>query len=168
MKLTAELDDEKYEIDFKRTGENVSAEIDGRIYELEAHLVEPNVYLFKHENRIYQIFVAPNEKKSEPFVVNVGNNDFEISLIDPKRMRSAAGADENAGGAAEIKTAMPGKVVRVLVEAGAEIQKGDGVLIVEAMKMQNEMKAPKDGIVKEIRVSEGTTVNAGDVLAVIE
>lgn len=168
MKLIAELSDEKYEISLKQTGERISAEIDGRAYELEAHTVEPNVYLLKHENKIYQIFVAPNEKKGEPFVVNVGNNDFEINLIDPKRMRSAAGAGEDAGGAAEIKTAMPGKVVRVLVEAGAAIEKGDGVLIVEAMKMQNEMKAPKDGTVKEIRVVEGATVNAGDVLAIIE
>ena len=63
---------------------------------------------------------------------------------------------------------MPGKLVRVLAAEGAAIKQGEGVLIVEAMKMQNEMKSPKDGIVKEIRVSEGTTVNAGDVLAVIE
>jgi biotin carboxyl carrier protein len=168
MKLLAELNDEKHEISLKQTRENVSAEIDGRAYELEAHAVEPNVYLFKHANKIYQIFVAPNEKASEPFVVNFGNNDFEIKLIDPKRMRSAAGAGADADGAAEIKTAMPGKVVRVLAVEGAEIKAGDGVLIVEAMKMQNEMKAPKDGIVKEIRVVEGATVNAGDVLAIIE
>ncbi len=55
-----------------------------------------------------------------------------------------------------------------LVEKGAAVQKGDGILVVEAMKMQNEMKAPKDGVVKEIRFKEGTTVNAGDVLAIIE
>ncbi len=83
-------------------------------------------------------------------------------------MRGGAGANANADGAAEIKTAMPGKVVRVLVEAGAPIKAGDGVLIVEAMKMQNEMKAPKDGTVREIRVAEGATVNAGDILAIIE
>jgi biotin carboxyl carrier protein len=101
--------------------------------------------------------------------VNVGGEtDFEITLSDPKRMRHSAGAGENAEGAAEIKTAMPGKVVRILVEAGAEVKQGDGVLIVEAMKMQNEMKAPKDGIVREIRAEQGATVNAGDVLAVIE
>jgi len=63
---------------------------------------------------------------------------------------------------------MPGKVVRILVEAGAEIKTGDGVIIVEAMKMQNELKARKDGVVKEIRFSEGSTVNAGDVLVIIE
>ena len=78
---------------------------------------------------------------------------------------AGAGAIE---GAAEIKTAMPGKIVRVLLDEGAEVQAGDGVIVVEAMKMQNEMKAPKDGVIKEIRFPEGATVNAGDVLAVIE
>ena len=63
---------------------------------------------------------------------------------------------------------MPGKLVRVLVETGAPVKQGEGVLVVEAMKMQNEMKSPKDGNVKEIRFAEGATVNAGDVLAVIE
>jgi len=63
---------------------------------------------------------------------------------------------------------MPGKVVRILLEAGSEVKKGDGVLVVEAMKMQNEMKSPKDGIVRELRSTEGSTVNAGDVLVVIE
>ena len=168
MKLLAELNNEKHEVVLKQTGEHVSAEINGRAYELVASQVEPNVYLLKHENKIYQIFVAPNEKPDAPFAVSCGNNNFEIKLTDPKRMRHSAGATESADGAAEIKTAMPGKVVRVLVEAGAEIKQGDGVLIVEAMKMQNEMKSPKDGFVKEIRVSEGATVNAGDVLAVIE
>jgi biotin carboxyl carrier protein len=81
-----------------------------------------------------------------------------------RRGRSGSEAD----GASEIKTAMPGKLVRVLVEVGAEIKKGEPVLVVEAMKMQNEMKSPKDGIVKEIRFAEGATVNAGDVLAIIE
>jgi len=168
MKLIAEITDEKHEISLKQTGESVVAEIGGRVYELEAQMVEPNVYLIKHKNKIYQIFVQPNQNRDAPFAVNTGKHDFEIKLGDPKRMRHSAGAGEAAGGAAEIKTAMPGKVVRVLVEAGAAIEKGDGVLIVEAMKMQNEMKAPKDGTVKEIRVSEGATVNAGDVLAVIE
>lgn len=168
MKLIAKLNDENYEVSLKKTCRKVSAVIDGRAYELEASEVEPNVYLLKHENKIYQIFVSPKGNAVDPFFVSLGNNDFEIDLIDPKRMRSFAGAAASNGGASEIKTAMPGKVVRVLAEEGAEIKQGDGVLIVEAMKMQNEMKAPKDGIVKEIRVREGTTVNAGDILAVIE
>jgi biotin carboxyl carrier protein len=164
MKLIAELNNEKHEIEFKRDGESVFATVDGREYELEASEVEPNVYLLKHENQIFQAFVSP----TEPTTVNLHNYSFEIKISDPKRLRGAGMAAGNADGAAEIKTAMPGKVVRILAEQGAEIKQGESVLVVEAMKMQNEMKSPKDGVVKEIRVAEGATVNAGDVLAIIE
>ena len=162
MKLQAELKGEKYEIEIKRDGEKVFARVDGREYNLEASEIEQNVYLFKYNNRVFQIYVAPNG------IVNLGNHQLEISITDPKRLRGSNAAGANAEGTSEIKTAMPGKLVRILTEVGAEIKQGDSVLVVEAMKMQNEMKAPKDGIVKEIRFAEGATVNAGDVLAVIE
>ena len=168
MKLQAELNNETYEIEVKRDGDKVFARVDDRDYELEASEVEPNVYLLKNDNKIYEVFVAPQTEKTAPFKVKIKNQEFEINLIDPKRLRGSGAANEHGDGIAEIKTAMPGKLVRVLTEVGAEIKKGDSVLVVEAMKMQNEMKSPKDGIIKEIRFAEGTTVNAGDVLAVIE
>lgn len=163
MKLFAELNNEKYEIEVKREGEKVFAKVDEREYELEASEVEPDVYLLKHANRIYQVYVAPNG------IVNLKNHQFEIKISDPKRLRgSSSSGAESTDGISEIKTAMPGKLVRILTEIGAEIKQGDSVLVVEAMKMQNEMKSPKDGIVKEIRFAEGDTVNTGDILAVIE
>ncbi len=168
MKLIAGLNNEKHEIALERTGEKVFAEIDGRTYELEASEPEPNVYLLKHNGKIFEVFVSPNEKPNEPFRVNIANHYLEIKISDPKRLRGTSTETGEIEGIAEIKTAMPGKVVRVLVEQGAEVQTGDGIIVVEAMKMQNEMKSPKDGIIKEIRFSEGETVNAGDVLAVIE
>ena len=169
MKLIAELNQKKHAVQITRgDGLNLTAEIDGRVYELEASEPEPNVYLFKHANRIYQIFVSPTEKTAASFAASVGNYNYEIKIFDPKRLRGTSANGGATEGASEIKTAMPGKIVRVLAEAGAEIKAGDGVIIVEAMKMQNEMKSPKDGTVKEIRFVEGATVNAGDVLAVIE
>jgi biotin carboxyl carrier protein len=162
MKLQAELNNKKHEVEIKRDGEKVWARVDEREYELEVSEVERDVFSLKHDNRIFQIYVAPNG------IVNVGNTQFEVNLFDPKKLRGLGSSFGNVDGIAEIKTAMPGKLVRVLVESGAEIKQGDGVLVVEAMKMQNEMKSPKDGIVKEIRFSEGATVNAGDVLAIIE
>ena len=168
MKLQAEINGENHEIEISREGEKIFAAIAGRKYELEASEPEPNVFLLKNEGRIYEVFVSPQQTANEPLQVKVKNQSFEINLIDPKRLRGAGGESGSADGAAEIKTAMPGKVVRVLVERGSEIQKGDGVIIVEAMKMQNEIKSPKDGIVKEIRFSEGATVNAGEILVVIE
>lgn len=168
MKLQAELNNEKHEIEIRRDGEKVLARVDDREYNLEASEVEPNVYLLKNENKIYEVFVSPSTNQNEPWQVKVKNQAFEINLIDPKRLRGADGSLEQADGIAEIKTAMPGKLVRVMVEAGAAIKQGEPVLVVEAMKMQNEMKSSKDGIVKEIRFAEGATVNAGDVLAIIE
>ena len=168
MKLQAELKNETYEIEIKRDGDKVFARVDDREYELEASEVEPNVYLLKNDNKIYEVFVAPQTAKTAPYKVKIRNQEFEINLFDPKRLRGAGAENEHGDGVAEIKTAMPGKLVRVLTQVGAEINKGDSVLVVEAMKMQNEMKSPKDGIVKEIRFEEGATVNAGDVLAIIE
>ena len=168
MKLQAELKNETYEIEVKRDGDKVFARVDEREYQLEASEVEPNVFLLKNDNKIYEFFVVPQTEKTAPYKVKIKNQEFEINLFDPKRLRGAGAENEHGDGVAEIKTAMPGKLVRVLTKVGAEINKGDSVLVVEAMKMQNEMKSPKDGIVKEIRFEEGATVNAGDVLAIIE
>jgi len=169
MKLTVELNNEPHEVKIKRGADSkLTAEIDGRTYELEASEPEPNIHLLKHANKVYEIFVSPNEKIGEPFVVKVGNQSYEIKIYDPKRLRGSGAVGGQIEGASEIKTARPGKVVCVLVETGAEIKTGEGVIIVEAMKMQNEMKSPKDGIIKQIRFAEGETVNAGDVLVIIE
>ena len=91
-----------------------------------------------------------------------------VWLIDPKRLRGArAGAGPEAG-RAQITAPMPGKVVRVLVEQGQEVEAGQPVVVVEAMKMQNELKSPKAGTVVALRAATGATVNAGDILAEIE
>jgi pyruvate carboxylase subunit B len=63
---------------------------------------------------------------------------------------------------------MPGKIVKILVSEGTEVKPNEGILVMEAMKMQNEIKSPKHGIVMKIRVKEGAPVNAGDLLAVVE
>jgi biotin carboxyl carrier protein len=168
MKLHAEVSDEKLEVDVRRDGRTVFARVDDREYELEVSTPEPGVYLFKYKGQVKEAFVFPAESPSGSAQVQLGSSTFDITIIDPRRLRgSQSGADHGAG-AAEIRAAMPGKVVRVLLEPGAEVAKGDGVLVVEAMKMQNELKAPKAGMVKEILVAEGATVAAGDVLATIE
>lgn len=162
MKLIAEVNNEKINVEVNQKDETVVAEIDGRRYELEATQPEPNVWLFKLNGKIFECHVGENG------IVNIGNHEISVKLIDPKRLRGSGNSDSVAEGIAEIRTAMPGKIVKVLVEIGNQVSAGDGVIIVEAMKMQNEMKAPKDGIVKEIRFSAGETVNAGDILLVVE
>jgi biotin carboxyl carrier protein len=167
MKLTAQINDEAREITVRREGHKVFASVDGRNYELEAHATAPDTYLFKLKGKIFECYVAPGllGGKSQ---VTVGTNPYEFTLIDPKRLRGAGAAHAHGEGVAEIVTQMPGKVVRILVGIGDEVKTKDGVIVVEAMKMQNEMKSPKDGTVKEIRFAEGDTVNSGDVLIIID
>ena len=119
--------------------------IDGRSYEVEVSEPEPGVYLLKNGGFISEAVVSQPAKPGDPTQIAVGGNEFEIRLFDPRRLRSAADTDEHAAGVAEIKTAMPGKVVRLLLEAGSEVEKGEGVIVVEAMKMQNEMKSAEKG-----------------------
>ncbi|MGH9947417.1 MAG: biotin/lipoyl-containing protein [Pyrinomonadaceae bacterium] len=168
MKLQAEIGGDQHQIELRRNGDAVTAIIDEAEFDVEVSEPEPNVFLIKKDGKVYETYVAPAKGLGQPRSVTVNGREFEIKLIDPKRLRSSAGSDESTDGTAEIKTAMPGKVVRILVEVGAAVNKGDGVLVVEAMKMQNELKSPKDGTVKEIRFAEGDTVTAGEVLATIE
>jgi biotin carboxyl carrier protein len=166
MKLHAEIADTKHEIEIKRGGGRVVANIDGRNYDVEVSEPEPNVYLIKHQGKIFEVSVS--QDAAGVTKARMGANELDIRITDPKRLRGASDADGTVEGPAEIKTAMPGKVVRILTQVGAEVEKGDGIIVVEAMKMQNELKAPKAGTVKEIRVSEGTTVAAGETLVTVE
>jgi biotin carboxyl carrier protein len=168
MKLQAEIGDTKYEIEIRRNGSEIRAVIDGESIDCEVSEPEPNVFLIKRDGKVFETFVIPPSSPKKPALVSLNGRDHEIRLIDPKRLRGSGPGTDSADGVAEIRTAMPGKVVRILVETGAAVNKGDGVLVVEAMKMQNELKSPKDGLVKDIRVGEGDTVSAGDVLAKIE
>ena len=114
------------------------------------------------EQQIYRI----DHYLGKETVQNILVFRFGNSIFEPIWNRNFI--DHAVGGKAEIKTAMPGKVVRILVAASDEVKKGDGLIVVEAMKMQNEMRSPKDGKVAGIRVAEGETVGAGDVLLVVE
>ncbi len=167
MKLTAEINNETREITVRREGERVFAAVGDKAYELEAHQTAPDTYLFKYEGKVYECYVAPGTGNGQT-QVTVGAHLYEFTLADPKRLSHAGSAHAHGDGTAEIISQMPGKVVRVLVNVGDEVKTKDGVIVVEAMKMQNEMKAPKDGTVKAINFAEGETVNAGDVLVVIE
>jgi biotin carboxyl carrier protein len=168
MKLQAQINDETHEVEITKENGSLFASVDGRQYELESSEPEPGVYLFKHEGRVYQATVSSPNKAGGSTHVRVGSSEFDIRLVDPKRLRGVGAGNDHEDGIAEIKTAMPGKVVRVLVEPGAQVEAGDGVIVVEAMKMQNELKAPKSGTIKEVRVIEGAAVSSGDILVTVE
>ncbi len=168
MKLIAEHEGTEYALELQRVGARVNAEVDGRRYEFAAHEVEPNVFLLQTGGRVYECRVSTPAVPGGATEVQIGQARFQLTLRDPKRLRHAQAASAQASGRAGIVAAMPGKVVRVLVAVGAQVEVGDALLVVEAMKMQNELKSPKAGTVVELHAAPGATVNAGDVLAVVE
>lgn len=145
----------------------VLAEIGGRVYSLDVRETEPDSFLFFLKTNVHECRVTERPGSKDTFDVTIRGCTYEVAIVDPKRLRSAQNSDRHQQGLAEIVAPMPGKVVRVQTEAGASVEKGTGVIVVEAMKMQNEMKSPRAGVVVSINVKPGDTVNAGDVLAVI-
>jgi biotin carboxyl carrier protein len=137
--------------------------LDGSERGADVALAEPGVYSILIDGRSYDAMV---ERTGDSFVVLLGGHRFEIEVRDPRRWSRKSAL--RGHGIATLSAPMPGKVVRVLVAAGDPVEAGQGVLVVEAMKMQNEMKAPRAGRVVSLLVQEGSTVTAGETLATIE
>jgi len=169
MKLITEIEGERVPLEVRRDGPRVVADVGGRAYEIEARELRPGVYLLLFGGRVYECRVdggaTAGRGTSE---VHVEGRTHAVTLVDPKRLRGRQSAGGHEGGRAEVKAPMPGKIMRVMVERGAEVAAGDGLVVVEAMKMQNELKSPKAGIVTELHAERGATVNVGDVLVVVE
>lgn len=168
MKLVADIEGKKHELRIRREAERVFAEIDGRAVEIEVREGADGGYLLIIDGRVYDCRVGQSRAQPEKAEVRVRGHLYTVGLADPRRLRAAESAAAANDGSAQIIAQMPGKIVRVHVEAGAQVEAGDAILIVEAMKMQNEMKSPKGGTVTILNAKAGATVNAGEVLAVIE
>ncbi len=122
---------------------------------------EAGVYSVLIDGRSYEGVVLG------PGLVQVNGEPFEIEVFDPRSLRGRRGSAANDG-PQQIAAPMPGKIVRVLVAVGDRVEAGQGLIVVEAMKMQNEMKSPKAGRVAEVKIAAGATVTAGEILLVIE
>jgi biotin carboxyl carrier protein len=121
----------------------------------------PGTFSILIEGRSYQATILA------PGIIQVNNRIFEVEIFDPRELRARSNAAASHG-RQNIAAPMPGKVVRLLVAEGDKVEAGQGLIVVEAMKMQNEMKSPKAGTVVEIKTKDGATVAAGEILVVIE
>ena len=158
------IDGKNYRLDLNRADGRWSCRLDGQDVEVDAVLVRPDVLSLRIENLAYEV---KSELVANDLHLWVGDARFAAEVRDPRSLRGRARAGDDHG-PKKITAPMPGKVVRLLVREGDEVEAGAGVAVVEAMKMQNEIKSPKKGKIQKILVSEGATVNAGDVLAIVE
>ena len=168
MKLRASSGDYQTDVQILDQGSRLRAEIGNRRHELRVLELDGGGYLFISDGRVFDCRLEGHPESGGRIDVIVGTERYEIAISDPKRLRSSKALDPHTVEAAHIVAPMPGKVVRLLVDVGEQIAAGSGIMVVEAMKMQNEMKSPKAGVVVALNVQTGATVNAGDVLAVVE
>ena len=168
MKLKAVLNDQQHELELDLNGSEVVAGVDGRNYSLQVPAADESHYLILNGTNVYECRVTGHAGSLNNLDVTVRGKTYPVSVIDPRKLRTDGDSERRHHGPAEIAAQMPGKVVRVLVQTGQEIAAGTSLLVVEAMKMQNEMKSPRAGIVVSVNVSAGDTVEAGQLLVMVE
>jgi len=138
--------------------------VDGITLSIDAVLTRPNVLSILLDGKVYEI---KRELTTHDLHLWVGNSRYSVEVRDPRSLRDRK-AGTVAEGAQQLSAAMPGKVVRVLLQQGARVEAGQGILVIEAMKMQNEIKSPKGGTIQKLMVATDDAVNAGDVVAIVE
>jgi biotin carboxyl carrier protein len=138
--------------------------LDGKPVAVDAAEIAPNTISILLEGQSFEITVTPSPDGK--LNLQTGAHVFTAEVIDPRAWSGRHGSVE-AEGSQQIVAPMPGKVVRLLVKAGDRVEAGQGLFVVEAMKMQNEIRSPKSGIVERVLAKEGQPVNAGEVLCVV-
>ena len=158
------IDGQSHRLELNRADGRWSCRLDGREVEVDAVLARPDVLSLRIGNQAYEVKC---ERVAGDMHLWVGSARLAAEVRDPRSLRGRVRAVDDRG-PKKLTAPMPGKIVRVLVSEGDEVEAGAGVLVVEAMKMQNELKSPKKGRIQKILVSEGAAVNSGDVLAIVE
>jgi biotin carboxyl carrier protein len=159
------IDGRDYRLELERSETGWRCRLDGREIQMDAVLARRDVLSLLIGGKAYEI---KRECTATDMHLWVGSVRYLAELRDPRALRSRRGRGENEKGPKNLLAPMPGKVVRVLIGEQQSVEAGQSILVVEAMKMQNEIKSPKKGTVQKIVAAEGANVNAGDVLAIVE
>lgn len=165
MKYEVRISGKTRVVEFARSGDGWQAKLDGEAGVADVVETAPNAFSILVSGQSHQICVVPSSEG--PLELQTGGFEFSAEVIDPRSWSGRRHGGAEAEGRQQIAAPMPGKVVRLLVKAGDAVEAGQGLLVVEAMKMQNEIRSPKRGTVERVLVAEGQAVNAGEVLCVV-
>lgn len=163
MKFNAKVGEAEHEIVVTRVDGEFLVTLDGAPHKIDARKLEADFYSILYEGKSYEVSV---ESTGARYFVRHGAYEQVVDLADASR----GGREElkKKGGLENIDAVMPGKVVRVLVAPGDDVLSGQGLVVVEAMKMENEIAAPRAGRVKQVEVNPGQNVETGALLVVLE
>ncbi|MFZ1972832.1 MAG: biotin/lipoyl-containing protein [Candidatus Acidiferrales bacterium] len=164
MKLEVQIDRKTHRIELIEGRDVSSWFADGHALEADGKEVSPGVYSILVQGESFEVRV---ERIGAELRATTQGRDYKVAIRDPREWKKNRAGAAEAEGRQQVLAPMPGKVVRVLVAAGDEVQAGQGLMVVEAMKMQNEIRAPKSGKIESLSVIEGQTVNSGEVVAVV-
>ena len=159
------IDGRLYRLDTSQKDGQWRCALDDSEIQIDAILVRPNELSLIMDGVSYAV---RREKTLQETYLWIGSLRYTADVSDPRSLQSRRSASGEAEGTKRVLAPMPGRIVRVLVKEHDVVQAGQGVVVVEAMKMQNELKSPKQGTVQKLLVAEGASVNAGDVLLVVE
>lgn len=154
-----------YRVELQRMSAGWQCKLDGRELPLDVTAAQNGVLSLLLNGKSYEI---KQEIAGPETNIVVGHERFNVTLRDPRSFRSRRAAGTTDQGVKKITAPMPGKIVRLLAAEGSTVQAGQSVIVIEAMKMQNELKSPKNGIVKKMNAVEGAAVEAGQTLAEVE
>jgi biotin carboxyl carrier protein len=166
VQLTGSSGKKLRSVELERVADRWKVALDGQPLDVDAVEITPNTLLLLLEGRSYEVLISPSP--DGVLKLQTGLQEFTAEVADPRAWRGRRHGTLEAEGRQQVVAPMPGKVIRVLVQAGDRVEAGQGLLVVEAMKMQNEIRSPKGGTVERLHVKEGQPVNAGEVLAWVE
>ena len=152
-------------VEVEHDGNGWRVTLDGVPVSADAAAIAPHTLSLLLDEHSHEIHITPQEDGTLKLLT--AGQEFTAEVIDPRAWRGRRHGGVEAEGRQQIVAPMPGKVVRLLVKPGDCVEVGKGLLVVEAMKMQNEIRSPKSGTVERILAAEGQNVNAGDVLAIV-
>ena len=164
MKYEVRISGKTRMVELEPNADGWQAKLEGEAGVADVVETAPNTFSVLVSGQAHQICVIPS---SEGLELQTGGFEFSAEVIDPRSWRGRRHGGAEAEGRQQIAAPMPGKVVRLLIKAGEVVEAGQGLLVVEAMKMQNEIRSPKRGTVERVLVVEGQPVNAGEVLCVV-
>jgi len=159
------VDGKPHRLELERAEGAWKCRLDGRDIDVDAVVARPDVLSLLVDGLSYEI---KREQTATDLHLWVGSTRFEVELRDPRSLRSRRDGTGDPSGPRKLVAPMPGRIVRVLLAEKSEVEAGQGIVVVEAMKMQNEIKSPKKGVVRKILAAQGANVNAGDVLAIVD
>jgi biotin carboxyl carrier protein len=167
MAYIAKLGDQSYTVEIEETAKSVyRVSVDGNEFLVDGKKTGRTNYSLIVDNRSFEIEV---DNTGDEYRVLVDGRNYRIELVDERRTRVGGGqSGATPQGRQLVTVPMPGKIIAVLVSEADTVEKGQGLIIVEAMKMENEVRSPISGTVKEIKVTAGETVESGALLVVVE